>query len=284
MNFKTLIILLVSAMIIWSCGEPPIQEPIVGDVAIGEAIFQSNCIACHQSDGKGKSGLAPSINNIDFLAIADDHLIKRFILEGRTGTTMIPFKNIPDVATNIDDLVAYMRSWSKDYALYKEIVIDKSWESQGDATNGSALFTTFCAACHGNDGQGYSAKGSGTGIGNPAFVSMVSDDYIKQTLLLGRAGTAMKPFDGAKGVASLSNAEMDDIVSFLRTKGEYKMEQVSSSSVSSSNSVSATTDMSMFTNPYFVIIMVMLVFFALLLIYMMFIIKRIKGLILEDEK
>lgn len=280
MNFKTLIAIFGAAAILLSCGEPPVQEAIVGDASNGEALFQANCTVCHQADGKGKAGFAPSLNNIDFLAIADDHLIKQFILEGRAGTTMIPFKNNPDVANNINDLVVYMRSWSKDFPLYKEILLDKRWESDGDASNGEALFANYCAACHGDQGQGYSAKGSGTGIGNPAFLALVPDDYIKQTLLLGRAGTAMKPFDGAKGVANLSDEEMNDVVSFLRTKGEY-IEVTATDSLSSSQTSEA--DFNILLDPYYLIVVVMLVFFAFVLFYIMIIVLQLKKMLIKDK-
>jgi mono/diheme cytochrome c family protein len=192
---------------------------IKGDVAKGAEMFKTNCTACHQADGKGKAGFAPNINNIDFLSIADDALIKNFILEGRAGTSMMSYKNMPNVADNIDDLVAYMRSWEKEFELAKVTPVDAHWKSSGDAANGGKLFQEFCMYCHGADGEGYASGGAGTAIGNPAFLSLVSDDYIKQTLILGRNGTAMKSFAGAKGVAHMTDSDMDDVVKYLRELG-----------------------------------------------------------------
>ncbi len=221
MNYKLYIGIALTATLLLNCSESKNSNLISGDVNNGKTLYETNCAACHQQDGKGKTGFAPSLNNIDFLAVADDHLIKRFILEGRAGTIMTPFKNNPNVAGNVDDIVAYMRSWSEDFDLYNETPIDYEWKSNGDAGKGEALYANYCAACHGDQGQGYFAGGSGTGIGNASFVSMVPDDYIKKTLLMGRVGTAMKSFDGAKGVANLTNIEMNDVIAFLRTKGEY---------------------------------------------------------------
>ena len=190
---------------------------IKGDVAKGEEIFKTNCTACHQADGKGKAGFAPNINNIDFLSIADDALIKDFILEGRTGTAMTAYKNMPNVAEGIDDLVAYMRSWEKEFELAKVTPVNKNWKSEGDAANGAKLFKAYCLYCHGADGEGYASGGAGTAIGNPAFLKLVSDDYIKQTLILGRNGTAMRSFQGAKGVAHMTDSDMDDVIKHLRS-------------------------------------------------------------------
>jgi len=193
---------------------------IKGDVAKGEEIFKMNCVACHQADGKGQAGFAPNINNIDFLSIADDETIKNFILEGRAGTAMMAYKDMPNVSEGIDDLVAYMRSWEKEFELAKVTPVDKNWKSTGNAANGKELFKSYCLYCHGASGEGYASGGAGTAIGNPAFLSLVSDDYIKQTLILGRNGTAMKSFAGAKGVAHMTDSDMDDVISYLRELGK----------------------------------------------------------------
>lgn len=219
-NIVSFFIALVLGLTLSSCGSDDKKEIarnfIDGEKAKGSKIFDTYCTACHQQDGKGKIGFAPSINNIDFLALADDELLKKFVLEGRPGTTMIPFKNMPDVAKDINHLVAFMRSWEKDYELFKPVHVDEGWNSEGNVANGSSLFSTYCASCHGDKGIGYAAGGSGTGIGNAHFLKLVSDDYIKQTLILGRAGTAMQSFAGAKGIAHFTDSDMDDVVAYLR--------------------------------------------------------------------
>ena len=47
------------------------------DPTRGREVFEANCAACHQKDGTGTVGLAPSIRNRDFLAIASDEFIKK---------------------------------------------------------------------------------------------------------------------------------------------------------------------------------------------------------------
>ncbi|MGL1885322.1 MAG: c-type cytochrome [Reichenbachiella sp.] len=285
MNFKSILGIIGVATWLMSCSDSQPQGPILGDVSKGKEIFETNCAVCHQQDGKGKTGFAPSINNIDFLGVANDHLIKRFILEGRSGTSMFPFKNNPNVADNIDDVVAFMRSWSEDYSLYKDIPVNHDWESSGDATNGEALFANYCAACHGAEGQGYSAGGSGTGIANASFVSLVPDDYIKQTLLLGRAGTAMKPFDGSKGVASLSNSEMDDIVSFIRTKAEFvQLASVDGGSTGASSETVSAADSSLFYSPLFITFAAIMVVCIMILVYLLTILIRLKKILVASKK
>jgi cytochrome c553 len=43
-----------------------------GDTVLGRSSFDANCAVCHQTDGTGKAGMAPSIRNRDFLTLASD--------------------------------------------------------------------------------------------------------------------------------------------------------------------------------------------------------------------
>ncbi len=276
MNYKLYLGIALLATLLISCSEPDTPNLITGNASNGKTLFETNCVACHQKDGKGKTGFAPSLNNIDFLAVADDHLIKRFILEGRAGTTMASFKNNPNVAENVDDIVAYIRSWSEDFALYEQTPLDYQWKSDGDAENGKGLFANYCAACHGAEGQGYFAGVPGTGIGNASFVSMVPDDYIKQTLLTGRVGTAMKSFDGAKGVANLTNNEMNDVVAFLRTKGEYNQLVAEASSEPSTTGNYTYNSAGLFAVPYLLLIICVTILALITIIYSLSVITKLQ--------
>lgn len=218
-----------------SCGSSSNTEaelpPITGDVNLGKEVFTTYCTACHQQDGKGRAGFAPSINNIDFLQVADDHQIKRFILEGRPGTAMMAYKNNPEVVKDINNLVAYIRSFKDNFELYKPIPLDRKWVSKGDPVNGEKLYVNYCASCHGQKGEGYASGGSGTAIGNAELIKIAPDAYFKNTILHGRAGTAMKSFYGAKGLANMSEGDVDDVVAYLRTKAAYVEEVTETAAV-----------------------------------------------------
>lgn len=190
---------------------------LAGDPVLGKGMYAQYCSACHQADGKGKIGLAPSLNNPDFLAIADNGFIKNTILNGRLGTTMISFSLMPDVTAHIDDLVSFIRSWERDYVNITQVDVDDQKHISGDASQGKQGFKNYCAACHGPNGEGYNAGGSGPGVGRDGFLTKASDDYIKQTIILGRAGTAMRGFLGAQGLANLEEREIDNIVVYLRS-------------------------------------------------------------------
>lgn len=189
-----------------------------GDSKKGKVLYDQMCVACHQKDGIGKPGLAPRLNTPDFLFLANDDFLRNSILEGRPGTGMMSYKIMPHVANSVDDLIAYFRSWEKSYKQYKRIKIDWNKTIKGDKVAGKPLFRTFCASCHGPNGGGYADGGSGLAIGLSGFLKVAPDEFIKKTILEGRAGTAMKPFGhGRAGVANTSDKEINNIVAYLRS-------------------------------------------------------------------
>jgi mono/diheme cytochrome c family protein len=79
----------------------------------------------------------------------------------------------------------------------------------GDADNGAAIFAQDCAGCHGQNAEGGSV--------GPSLVSAElkaqDDDFFRQTILNGRAGTAMPAWEGR-----LSAQDIEDVIAFLRSK------------------------------------------------------------------
>lgn len=74
------------------------------------------------------------------------------------------------------------------------------------APRGEALFAENCAACHQTEGHG--------GIGLPldqGRLSLLSDDYLRATVRLGRPGRLMPAFD------ELSDAQVAAIINYLRS-------------------------------------------------------------------
>jgi len=189
------------------------KPKVAGDPKLGEQQYNMNCMACHQMDGIGKPGFAPSIRNRDFLAIASDDFIRTTISKGRLGTAMAARPDISE--ENVNHIIAYLRSVPDPNPI--TIKVDDSLKIRGDATAGLTKFTTYCASCHGDKGIGYAAGVAGPAIGMAGFLDTASDDYIFQTVKHGRAGTAMKPVMGPEGLANLNKDDVADIISYLRS-------------------------------------------------------------------
>jgi mono/diheme cytochrome c family protein len=79
----------------------------------------------------------------------------------------------------------------------------------GDAAKGAEIFAQNCASCHGENAQGGSIGPSLV----RAELKAQSDDFFRQTILNGRAGTAMPAWQGR-----LSAQDIEDVIAFLRSK------------------------------------------------------------------
>ncbi len=191
----------------------PIKAARAPNAVDGEKLFRANCSSCHQLGGTGLPGLAPSIRNRDFLAIASDNFIRATVAQGRPGTAMVPRSDLTGSA--MSHIIEYLRSLP--VANPVELALQPDRKCEGSPENGQVLFSHFCASCHGPNGEGYSVGGSGPGIGLPGFLSVASDDYIYQTIKQGRIGTPMKPFMGSRGLANLNDSEVNDLIVYLRS-------------------------------------------------------------------
>ncbi len=74
------------------------------------------------------------------------------------------------------------------------------------APDGGELFHKHCAVCHGDDGKG----GVGVPLSLPSFIDTVTDEYLKNTIRLGRPGRIMPAFP------KLSDAQVNAIVEHMR--------------------------------------------------------------------
>lgn len=95
------------------------------DLERGRKLYTSICSGCHGIEGKGElddparfSAWAPNLNNEGFLAAATDGFLQATIVKGRSGTAMRPFghgmQGVVDLTSDdVDDLVAFIRRWSK---------------------------------------------------------------------------------------------------------------------------------------------------------------------------
>jgi cytochrome c oxidase cbb3-type subunit 3 len=181
----------------------------------GVLLYQQKCAACHGEDGDG--GVGVPLNLPDFLAVASDEYFRTTIRNGRPGRVMPAFSRLND--DEINAIITHLRSLSDEAApSYSKASIE------GDASRGKTLFSSHCAACHGDTGQG----GAGTGVtfsrprgapmmapslSNAGFQAAASDAMLKATLLRGREGT---PMPSIKSLG-MNETDADDLVAYLRT-------------------------------------------------------------------
>lgn len=179
----------------------------------GKAVYEQNCVFCHQADAIGKAGFAPSLTNQEFLQAASDKFLMATIRDGRAGTGMPPFSHLG--RKDVEAIVAYLRDHAK--LPNMSAAIDAQPRSQGDERLGRFWFDSICATCHGPNGDGYAAGGTGTAIGKASFLDKATDGFIRETINKGRSNTRMIGYEGPEGMANLSAGDVDDIIAYLRT-------------------------------------------------------------------
>ncbi|VCU70546.1 Cytochrome c oxidase subunit 2 precursor [Pigmentiphaga humi] len=76
----------------------------------GEKVFASNCVACHQANGKGVPGTFPALDG-DPTVLGPKAAQIEVVLKGRPGTAMASFAHLSD--TEIGAVITYTRNaWS----------------------------------------------------------------------------------------------------------------------------------------------------------------------------
>lgn len=114
------------------------------DIASGQALFATNCAACHGSDGRGGER-APSIATVRSVIARTDTELETTVKNGLPGVGMPPFGYLGD--QKISDIVAYLRVLQGKGAPVK---------LTGSPELGRALFygTAACSKCHMIRGEG----------------------------------------------------------------------------------------------------------------------------------
>ncbi len=172
------------------------------------------CAGCHGAEAEGRVGIAPRLASASFLAAASDQFLVDTIARGREGTTMVAWGSILKT-DQIESIVAWLRT----KAASTPAKLDES-PCTGDVSKGAASFRAICATCHGRSGAGYLEAGSGTGIGRKAFLSKVTNGFLRHVIKHGKSQTAMRPFRSGSptATANLDDAEIENVIAYLRAK------------------------------------------------------------------
>lgn len=130
------------------------SSPLVqGDPVAGKRIFDQVCYLCHGENGEG--GVAPALNNQEFLRRYDDAFIRETVTKGRPSKGMPTWGKVFS-AEQIADVTAYIRSWQQGATLPSPSPASApAAESSSAVERGKALYQSLnCAACHRIQGEG----------------------------------------------------------------------------------------------------------------------------------
>jgi mono/diheme cytochrome c family protein len=201
----------------------------------GKALFHTlGCRGCHKVHQAGGDD-GPDLSNfglrdparLPMSRIEGPHTLDNWIAQHlRDPRRVVPESRMPALGLDrdqIESLTLYLLSlrlgrvpealWPRDRA--RGMILDE----REFATDGASLYGVYCAACHGDRGQGRRFAGMGhfPAVGRPGFLSIASDAVLEATIRKGRPGRRMPAWGEQSG--GLRDAEIRALVAHLRRLG-----------------------------------------------------------------
>lgn len=184
-----------------------------GRVTSFTALYAHNCAACHGVQGRG--GAAIALADPVYLAIADNHVLRRAISDGISGTPMPAFvESAGGMLTEqqINTLVEGIREWARPAELAGVNVPPYSAGAPGDPKRGAQAYATFCASCHGPGGRGGKKAGS---VVDPSFLALVSKQGLRTIVIAGRPDLGAPDWRGDVPGHPMTDQDITDVVSWI---------------------------------------------------------------------
>ncbi len=192
---------------------PADRERLPSQVMAFVALYGDNCAACHGADGR--LGASRPLNDPLYLALVPRSRLRRVIAEGVPGTLQPAFaRSAGGTLTDaqIDALVnGLLERWGGAKPL-KSADIPPYAAPAGDAARGKAVYDTACAGCHGADGR---SGQNGGALADASYLSLVSDQYLRTTIIAGRADLGMPDWRGYSPGRPLTERQISDVVAWL---------------------------------------------------------------------
>ena len=193
--------------------KPADQQPLPSQVMAFGVLYAGNCAGCHGTDGR--LGGSRPLNDPVYLALAPRERVRRVIADGVPGTLQPAFGSSAGgtlTDAQIDALVAgVFEKWGKS-AQSDVAALPPYASSAGDAARGRVVYATACAACHGPEGKGGPKGGA---VADPSYLALVSDQYLRTTVIAGRSDLGMPDWRGYTPGQPLTEKQVSDVVAWL---------------------------------------------------------------------
>ncbi|MGZ3425283.1 MAG: c-type cytochrome [Polyangia bacterium] len=232
---------------VWQKGFTPLADEEVG--AVGDYLrtqigaprlmqakafaYRRGCRGCHRIDGVGGDD-GPDLSNegarrvaeLDFTGVAGPHTLPSWLGEHFLNPPrVVPGSQMPQLGFTADEanlLTLFMlslrtRAVPESLAPHDRVRALRLGE-RDFATDGESLFGVFCAACHGPRGEGRkfpTLASTFPAIGEPEFLAIADDEFLRKTLTHGRPGRRMPAWGTKDG--GLRAEEIDALIGYLRS-------------------------------------------------------------------
>jgi cytochrome c oxidase cbb3-type subunit 3/ubiquinol-cytochrome c reductase cytochrome c subunit len=188
-------------------------------------LYASNCAACHGADGH--SGPAVALANPVYEGIVDEGAMRKAIASGGPGRLMPAFGQSDGgmlTGEQVDVLVKGIRQrWYKAKLVDGQDVPPYRADKQGSPTTGQLTFQTYCASCHRSSPQ---KKGLAGSVIDRAYLSLVSDQSLRTTIIAGRPDLGHPDWRNALKGHAMNDQEVTDIVSWLSGQRDEDAKQL----------------------------------------------------------
>jgi mono/diheme cytochrome c family protein len=190
-----------------------IEETAATPAMAFDALYARQCAGCHGNGGR--LGAARPLNDPVYLALVPAERLRLVIAEGVPGTAQPAFARSAGgglTEEQIDALVqGLVRAWARPEET-KSVQVPPYAAALGDPDRGKAVYAAACAGCHGADGRGGPKAGS---VVDPSYLALVSDQYLRTTVIAGRADVGMPDWRGYIPGRPLAPAEISAVVGWL---------------------------------------------------------------------
>jgi mono/diheme cytochrome c family protein/cytochrome c2 len=204
--------------------------------------FSMGCRSCHKINGVGGDD-GPDLTlegrrspeDLDFRGVSGEHTLSNWLTQHfLEPAKVVPGSLMPSMGFSREDaesLTLFMLSqrgsnipeayWPPDRIRAVRL------KQREFAPDGRSLFGVFCAGCHGVEGAGRRYASSSIvfpSVGNPDFIQIASDDYLRATITHGRSGRRMPAWGEKDG--GLTPTEIDSIITYLRSRAPGSPEKL----------------------------------------------------------
>jgi mono/diheme cytochrome c family protein len=196
--------------------DPARQELLPSQVVAFGPLYGNHCAGCHGADGR--LGASRPLNDPVYLALVPRERVRTVIADGIPNTLQPAFAvtaggTLTDV--QIDALVAGIaQTWGKPSVIAVDSLPPYA-AAAGSADRGQAVYTSACAGCHGATGVGGPKGGA---IADASYLSLVTDQYLRTTVIAGRIDLGMPDWRGYPSGQPLTAQQIADVVAWLSAK------------------------------------------------------------------
>jgi len=183
------------------------------------SLYAQNCQGCHGIDGSVAGSI--SLDNPTYLAVVDRETLVRITANGTSGIRSDGKEDVSGNMPAFADFNGGILTIEQIGVIADELLAKRPAQSGGplpahsaplgSVAAGREAFGIFCASCHGADGNG----GSAGSVVQPAYLALVSDQYLRTVTIAGRPELGCPDFRTRVPGREMQEEEIAGVVAWL---------------------------------------------------------------------